>query len=190
MGLQRVLIGVLLGLLALPWPAWSVTSVLVAAGTPVRFDDTPGAGEVKLAFQAIAAGAGRSSAVWDRGAGALTPILRWECSIALTGTLVTTEAMELWRASSQDNTVFSGRITADAVQAAATYPKTAALRPVASMQVSQTTTNTLMTYGGIIWDAVERYQMFVFWNRTSFPNENNATNQFCVVQPMQWEIQN
>lgn len=174
-------------------PVWAAQEILwIPDGAPVTFADTAQAPTVKLTLAALATQQARVSAVWDRGAGALASDIAYRCTIQHTGTLVTTEADELWLATS-DGTTIDGPVTADSTitnTAGADRPLVASLRLGAQLRVNKTTSNTAMTYSGIIHDVPDaRYLYLVFWNMTAFSVRNDVNVNSCVLQPIVPQVQ-
>lgn len=182
---MRIVWSVLLSLGLLASTTWAANKVYVNPESSILFADSAQVEQATWTLSALAAGAGRISAQYDRGAGAHAAWYEWRCRLRLTGTNVVGAVVEFYVATS-DGTYVDGNVgTADAALAS---DKRNNLRPLGVLLVDQTTTNTEMVASGRIrLDA--RYLSLGIWNGTSLPLQTDTANHGCLLTPMPEEVQ-
>jgi hypothetical protein len=186
---MRLFLGMLLMVFA-AMPAWAANKIYTTRETSKVFADTAQTPDVKLTWANLGVANGRISTVWDRGAGALSPTIHYRCTFQLTGTVTSGEPVELWLATSDDNTLLDGPITADST--ITTRYVLNSLRYVASLRTSRDgagASNQSMNYAGLIDNTPERYLYLVVWNGTSLPVRNDTSVNRCTLTPLPLEIQ-
>jgi hypothetical protein len=151
----------------------------------ITFADSAQTPSAVLTLSALASGAGRISARYDRGTGSIATLYRWRATFQLTGTNVVGAAIELY-VSSSDGTRPDGEIgTADA---ALTTDKRKNLIYAGTLIVDQTTTNTNMTASGVVW-VPNRYFSVGVWNATTLPLTTSTSVHSVKFTPVPDESQ-
>lgn len=178
----------LLGMLLFGWIGWAeaVTSKqYTVLETPLKFADSAQTPDATFTLSALATGAGRISARYDRGAGAHAALYEWRCTITLTGTNVVGETVE-WYIATSDGTNPDGQVgTADA---ALTTAKRNNLKLIGLTIVDQTASNTAMTASGWVW-LPSRYLSLGTWNGTTLPFQTSTSAHTCLLTPQPLEQQ-
>ena len=152
--------------------------------TPILFADAAQNEQATLTLSALAAGVGRVSARYDRGASAKAALYEWRFHCSLTGTNVVGATIELY-AFTSDGSNPDGEIgTADAALAT---NKRQNGKPLGLLVVDQTTTNTIMTASGLVLLA-QRYVSIGVWNNTALPFTTSTSAHGCVLTPLAWEF--
>jgi hypothetical protein len=182
----RCFCGVGLILLLFSSASYAVTSKqYVISETAITFCDS-GQGCTKTMTMAnIAAGAGQYSDQLDRGAGAHAADYEWRCWLALTGTNVLNEAVEIYFGTSDGTNNDGGLGTTTSALVTA---KRNNLKFMGQLLVDQTTTNVVMIASGLV-HVRSRYLTLAFWNATSLPTQNSASVNECSLTPMPFEQQ-
>src|SRR5580765_8124807 len=114
----------------------------VTSESSLLFADSAQVEDATWTLSALAAGAGRISARYDRGATAHAQDYKWRCTIQLTGTNVVGETVE-WYMASSDGTNPDGQL--GTTDGALVTGKRNNLIPLGMTVVDQTTTNTNLT---------------------------------------------
>lgn len=148
--------------------------------TAILFADTAQAEDATLTLSALASGAGRRSARFDRGAGAIASLYEWRLNWSLTGTNVLLAAAEIWIFTS-DGTTADGNI--GTTDAALTSGERNAGKLAGLALVTQTTTNTVMSSSGYIW-VPSRYITMGVWNATTLPFQTSTTLHQLYLTPV------
>ena len=186
--MKRLIVLALLSVLLWAPVASAVTSYqYVNPGTAVEFSDSGQAGNnVVITLSALASGAGRVSAQYDKGAGAQPAWWSMVCRLQLTGTNVVGATVEFYIVHG-DGTDTDGNVgTADA---ALTTDKRRNLHYVGVLVVDQTTTNTTMVASFRNIYIPERRFSLAVWNATSLPLRTDTTVHQCQLTPMPWQMQ-
>ncbi len=151
----------------------------------ITFADSAQTPSATMTLSALASGAGRISARYDRGSGAHAMCYNWESTIQLTGTNVVGDVVEYYLSTS-DGTNPQGQIgTADA---ALTTNKRNNITWLGNLVVDQTTTNTSMTVRGIVCFQ-ERYVSAGVWNGSTLPFKTDTAVHNFKLTPMPLEQQ-
>jgi hypothetical protein len=153
--------------------------------TAILFADSAQTEDATLTLSALASGAGRVSARYDRGAGAIASLYEWRLNWSLSGTNVLLAAAEIWIFTS-DGTNADGIVgTADA--ALATGQRNAGKLAGLAL-VTQTTTNTVMTSSGYVW-IPSRYVSMGVWNATTLAFQTSTSLHQLYLIPVPDEAQ-
>jgi hypothetical protein len=161
------------------------SKLYTALETALLFADSAQTEDATMTLSALAAGAGRVSARYDRGAGSHAALYEWRIRWALTGTNVVGAALELF-AFTSDGTNADGVIgTADAALASSLRDTTT---PMGLAVVYQTTTNTVMVRSGYVYIAA-RYVSLGLWNATTLPLQTSTSVHGITLTPIPWESQ-
>ena len=173
-------------LAVLLWPSivLSASKQFVAPGTAISFQDS--GGTVVLAWNGVAAGAGSSSARYDKGAGSIPAQYWWSCSVTLTGTNVPGAMVEIY-VSLSDGVHADGALGTTAA-ALASADKRRDLKLVGTVIVDQAASNVTMTASGMAWIPT-RYFSVAFWNATTLPLQAVANTSSCTFVPSPFEMQ-
>ena len=177
-------------ILSLFWApiAWATSQQYVLPGTGVVFADSgQSGGNVVWTLSALASGAGRISAQYDKGAGAQPAFWQFVCRLQLTGTNVVGATVEYYIVRG-DGTDTDGNVgTADA---ALTTDKRRNLQFIGTLVVDQTTTNTKMvaTFNNVYIPS--RYFSMGVWDATTLPFKTDTTTHRCAAYPMPFQMQN
>ena len=169
------------------WPGmvWAAPSKqFVAPVTAISFQDS--GGTVVLAWNGVAAGAGSSSARYDKGAGSQPAQYWWSCSVSLTGTNVPGAMVEIY-VSLSDGVHADGALGTTAA-ALASADKRRDLKLVGTVIVDQAASNVTMTASGMAWIPT-RYFSVAFWNATTLPLQAVANTSSCTFVPSPFEMQ-
>jgi len=151
----------------------------------ILFADSAQTPAATWTLSALASGAGRISARYDRGTGAHSAFYKWRCWAALTGTNVVGATVEYYIATG-DGTHVDGEIgTADASLAT---DKRRNLTLLGILSVDQTTTNVAMTTSGLVY-IPDRYVSLGVWNATTLPFKTDTAISGCNLIPMPMEQQ-
>lgn len=151
----------------------------------ILFADAAQTPDATLTLSALASGAGRVSARYDRGATAHAAWYEWRLRCQLTGTNIVGAAVEVY-AFTSDGTNPDGEVgTADA--AFATDKRNNA-KPCGALFVDQVTTNVTMTASGLIW-IPQRYISIGIWDATTLPFRTDTSVHRLVLTPLALEIQ-
>lgn len=159
--------------------------IYAAVGTPVTFKDS--GGTVVMTLQNLAHAAGRISAQWDRGAGALPMRYRIRCVFPLqaTHTAVLGEVIEVYIATS-DGTDVDG--TVGVADAALTTEKRRNLTLIGSVLVDVVTGDAKLT-GTFTVELFERYVSIGVWNATTDHLQDDANACYITATPYSDDIQ-
>jgi hypothetical protein len=159
--------------------------VYLAGGTPVTFKDS--GGTVVLSLVNLQAAAGRISAQWDRGAGALPGRYRMRCVFPLQAahTAVLGEQIEVYLATS-DGTDVDG--TVGVADAALTTEKRRNLAYVGSVVVDVVAGDAKLTATFTV-ELFERYVSVGVWNATTDDLQNDANASCITLTPYPDDIQ-
>ena len=159
--------------------------VYVNPETALLFADAAQTEDATLTLSALASGAGRYSARFDRGAGARAALYEWLLNFSLTGTNVVAAQVEVYVVRS-DGTYADGALgTADA---ALVTGKRNNLLFAGLAIVDQVTTNTVMSARGYVWLPTRYFSMAV-WNATTLPFQTTTTLHQLYMTPVPDEIQ-
>lgn len=159
--------------------------IYVNPETAITFADSAQSPSAIITFSALASGAGRISAQYDRGASARAAWYKWRFTCQLTGTNVVGAVIDLFLATS-DGTNIDGEVgTSDA---ALTTDKRRNLLPIGSLTVDQTTSNTTMTASGLLY-VPDRYLSLGVWNGTTLAFKTDTAVHKFSLTPMPPEIQ-
>ena len=182
---MRRLVGLVWVVLLLAVPAWAVNKIYVNPETAITFADSAQSPSATLTFSALASGAGRISAQFDRGAGAIAMCYVWRATNSLSGTNVVGAAIEYFLATS-DGTNIDGQVgTSDAALAS---DKRNNLKFLGLLIVDQTTTNTNMTASGTVCTS-SRYLSIGVWNATTLAFQTSTSAHKFSLTPIPMEIQ-
>jgi hypothetical protein len=154
-----------------------------AIGSPIRFKDTDAT--YTLTLNNLAAGAGRISDRWDRGAGSLPMRYRWKAVMQFETAPVVGEYVKLVKSES-DGTNEDGNVgTADAALTAGPMANCKTLG-IVSVQTTDAATDNIASGIVMLW---ERYVSFGVFNSTA--DNLKATNDTSWIEltPMYDEIQ-
>ena len=166
--------------------AWALNKILVAKGTPLLFADSAQTEDVTMTLSALASGAGRCSARYQKTGGNVKSN-RWEMRphIQLTGTNVVGETVEFYVATS-DGTSAQGTVAT--TDAALATDKRKNLTFAGVLVVDQTTTNTTMitSFPVVIEEA---YFSVCVWNGSTLPLKTDTAIHGIVMTPMDVEVQ-
>ena len=184
--MTRLLSVILAGLLFCASQGLAVTSnQYVSPGTAKVFGDSAQTPDVTWTLSALASGAGRISARFDKGSGAQPALWELKCRLQLTGTNVVGASVEFY-ISPSDGTNPDGEIgTADA---ALTTDKRRDLTLAGVLVVDQTTTNTTMTRSFQVY-VPNRYFSLGVWNATTLPFKTDTAVHRCTATPMVPQMQ-
>jgi len=166
--------------------AYAANKILVTKGTALLFADSAQTEDVTITLSALASGAGRCSARYQK-AGGNVKSQRWEMRphIQLTGTNVVTDVVEFY-VSTSDGTNAQGAIAT--TDAALVTDKRKNLTFVGILAVDQTTTNTTMaaSFPVIIEEA---YFSVCVWNSSTLPFKTDTAIHGIIMTPMDIEVQ-
>jgi hypothetical protein len=157
------------------------SKIYTSRESPILFADSVQTPAATLTLSALASGAGRVSARYDRGAGSIATTYEWRLNWSLSGTNVLLAAAEIWVFTS-DGTNQDGIVgTIDA--ALATGQRNAG-KPAGLALVTQTTTNTVMTSSGYV-SVLSRYLSIGVWNATTlaFQTSTSAHQLYLIPVP-------
>lgn len=162
------------------------SKIYTAWETPILFADSAQTEDATLTLSALASGAGRISAQYDRGAGSIAAWYEWFLVWSLTGTNVLGAVVEVYLAATQVSARVPGGVgTADA---AFTTGKRNNLALAGFALVDQVTTNTVMYARGTVW-VPGRYVSMGAWNGTTLPFQTSTTLHQLYLTPLADEIQ-
>ena len=166
--------------------AWGASLQYTLPGSPITFADSAQTPTATWTLSALASGAGRLSARYDRGAGAGPSVWEMRCKVSLTGTVTVGQTLELYLATS-DGTDADGALgTADASLAS---DKRRNLLFVGVLVTDQTTTNVTMTASFRNIYLPQRYFSLAIWNNTSLPIETSTSKHRCQMTPVPIQMQ-
>ena len=159
--------------------------IYTAIETALLFADSAQTPAATLTLSALASGAGRISARYDRGAGSHAAWYEWRLNWSLSGTNVVGATVEVYAATS-DGTYMDGVLgTSDA---ALVTGKRNNLKLAGLGVVDQVTTNVVMTASGYIWIA-QRYISLGIWNATTLAFQTSTSLHQLYLTPIPDEIQ-
>ena len=160
-------------------------AIYLVRGTSLLFADTAQVEDVAITLSALASGAGRVSAAYDRGAGATVGLWSWRLRWSLTGTNIVGAAVEVYCFTS-DNAFEDGDVgTADATFAT---DKRNNAKLAGLAVVDQTTTNVVMHGSGTILIPTRYFSMGI-WNATTLPFTTSTSAHGLIMTPLNWEVQ-
>lgn len=189
--MRRLLWAVLIGLFSVAG-AWAAQTEWLAPGTPLLFADSAQSEDVTITLSALAAGAGRYSARYDKNALGLSVTVngasvtampshwRWSCHVQLTGTNVVGAPIEVYIIRSDGTDVDGNLGTSDAALAS---DKRRNLLFAGILTVDQTSSNTTMTGSGIV-EIPTRYFSLGLWNGTTLPFKTDTAVHGCYLTPL------
>lgn len=153
-------------------------------GTPITFCES--GGDVVITLLNLAAGAGRVSARYDRGAGDKPVYHLWQGKFQFESAPVVGEAVEIYLFES-DGTLADGVVgTADAALTAG-MKSNGKLLGVVLAQTTDTATDFVASGVCEIW---QRYYSIGVWNASAAdPLENTANVNKVIITPLAWDIQ-
>jgi hypothetical protein len=184
--LLRYCLALALCLWLVPSRALGASLQYVLPGSPITFADSAQTPTRAWTLTALAAGAGRLSAQYDRGAGAGPAIWELRCKLSLTGTNTVGQTVEFYLSTS-DGTDADGALgTADAALAS---DKRRNLLFVGVLVVDQTTTNVTMTVSFRNIYVPQRYFSLGIWNNTALPLETSTAKHRCQMTPVPIQMQ-
>lgn len=165
--------------------AHAVNDIYWDRGTSKLFADSAQSEDVTITLSALASGAGRYSARYDKGSGSQPTKFSWECHLQLTGTNVVGEVVEFYVALSDGTNAQGALGTSDAALAT---DKRKNLTLIGVLVVDQTTTNTTMVAHGTV-DIYTRYFSLGVWNATALALKTDTAVHGCTFTPVFPEIQ-
>lgn len=148
--------------------------------TAILFADSAQTPDATLTMSALASGAGRVSARYDRGAGAIATVYEWRLVWSLTGTNILNAAAEIWVFPSNGTNADGVVGTADA---ALTTGQRNAGKPAGLALVTQTATNTVMVSSQYIW-VPSRYISLGVWNATTLAFQTSTSLHQLYLVPV------
>lgn len=154
--------------------------------TSILFADSAQAEDVTITLSALAAGAGRISARYDRGAAAKTTRYRWRATIQLASAGTVTESFDWFFSTSDGSEPDGNEGTTDA--ALSSGNKLRNLRYIGSTLTDTTSTNTNITSSGEV-EVKERYISLVAWNGTTDALRTDTSVHHFTLTPVAPEIQ-
>jgi hypothetical protein len=152
--------------------------------TPVVFRDS--GGDVVLTLQNLAAGAGRVSAQYDRGAGSKPQYHEVTAVFQMETAGVIGEAIEVWLFES-DGTYQDGAVGTSDAALAADKRRNGLLIGAVIVDTTSTATNIVGRFKDV--PITSRYYSVGTWNATADNLENTANASRIIVTPMPPEIQ-
>jgi hypothetical protein len=184
--MKKILAGFLIFIMLTGSIAYAANKILVLKGTPLLFADSAQSEDVTITLSALAAGAGRCSARYQKTGGNVKS-QRWEMRphLQLTGTNVVNEQVEFYISTSDGTTAQGAIATTDAALAT---DKRKNLTPVGNLVVDQTTTNTTMGAAFANIQIDEAYFSICVWNASSLPLKTDTAVHGIVMTPMDIEI--
>lgn len=182
--LAALLFALLVVCLVVP-PGFAVNKIYSTSETAITFGDSAQTPSATITLSALASGAGRISARYDRGAGAHAAIYKWRCSFQWTGTNVVGEGAEVYISTSDGTNPDSELGTADAALVTA---KRNNLLYIGSVVADQTTTATTTTGSGLVY-VPDRYFATAVWNAASIAFVTSTSVHHCSFIPWPQEIQ-
>jgi len=155
-----------------------------AIGTPITFKDSGGSAVITL--QNLAAGAGRVSAVYDRGAGDLPVQYKWRAVFQWTATPVVGYYAEIYLVES-DGTYVDGTLgSSDAAVSAYGQLENCWQLGNNFVQVATGASNMVVSGECTIFD---RYFSVAIWNKATVNFQNTANVSFITFTPVPDELQ-
>jgi hypothetical protein len=185
--MKKILASLLLFILVTASTAWALNKILVTKGTALLFADAAQAEDVTITLSALAAGAGRCSARYQKTGGNVKSQF-WEMRphLQLTGTNVVTDVVEFY-VSTSDGTNAQGAIAT--TDGALVTDKRKNLTFVGVLAVDQTTTNTTMTASFPNIYIGEAYFSICVWNSSTLPLKTDTAVHGITMTPMDIEVQ-
>lgn len=165
-------------------PAWAANKIYTVPETALTFGDAAQTPSAQLTLTSLAAGAGRMSALFNRGATAHAAWYKWRARISLNGSHTVGEAIEIYLGTS-DGTNPDGQLSTDSALAS---DKRRNLLLLGVLQVDQTTNNTTMTASGLVY-VVDQHLAIGVWNGTAIPFEASTAKHRVTLTPWPQEIQ-
>lgn len=159
--------------------------IYVNPETAILFADSAQAEDATMTLSALASGAGRYSARYDRGAGARAALYEWILNFSLTGTNVVGAQVEVYVVRS-DGTYADGAL--GTTDAALVTGKRNNLLFAGLAIVDQVTTNTVMTARGYVW-VPSRYISMGIWNATTLAFQTTTSLHQLYMVPVPDEVQ-
>lgn len=154
--------------------------------TALLFADTAQVEDAALTLSALAAGAGRISARYDRGTAAKTTRYRWRATIQLATAGTIGEAFDIYASTSDGTSPDGEEGTADA--ALSSVNKLKNLIYLGSIITDTVSTNTNITASGEI-EISERYLSIVVWNGTTDALRTDTSVHHVTLTPVAPQIQ-
>lgn len=165
--------------------SYAASKQYVAPETSLLFADSAQAEDATITLSALANGAGRISARYDRGAGSHAALYKWRCTFQATSTVTVGNAAEVY-ISTSDGTDPDGQIgTADA---ALTTDKRRNLLFLGLVVADQTASNTDMTASGVVF-VPDRYISIGVWNAFGVAFRTDTSVHGCTLTPIPLEQQ-
>lgn len=155
-----------------------------AVETPVVFRDS--SGDVVLTLQNLAAGAGRVSAQYDRGAGSKSQYHEVTAVFQMETAGVIGEAIEVWLFES-DGTYQDGTVGTIDAALASDKRRNGMLIGAVIVDTTSTATNIVGRFKDV--PITSRYYSVGVWNATADNLEDTANASRVIVTPMPPEIQ-
>jgi hypothetical protein len=155
-----------------------------AIQTPITFQDS--GGSVAITLQNLAAGAGRVSARYDRGAGDLPAQYRWRAVFQWTTTPVRGQYAEIYLVES-DGTLVDGTLGSTNA-AVSTYGQLENCYRIGSVFVQTAAAATNMIASGEC-TILDRYFSVAVWNDGTVNLQNTANVSFVILTPVPDELQ-
>ena len=159
--------------------------VYSAIEAALLFADSAQVEDATLTLSALASGAGRYSARFDRGTGSHANLYKWLLNFSLTGTNIVGATVEIYWGESDGTYADGGLGTTDAALAT---DKRKNLHLAGLAIVDQTTTNTVMTASGYLW-TTSRYITMAVWNATTLAFQTSTSLHQLFLIPVPDEIQ-
>lgn len=144
------------------------------------------AGDVVFTPQNIASGAGRKSAVWDRGSGSKPARYIWRVKTKCTSALAVGGALGVYLAMNEGATVDGNTASGDGAFSA--IDKLRNLKYIGSVIADSTSAGEAQYASGIV-TIYARYVQVVWWNALGQSLSNTAGDHEFILTPVPDEIQ-
>lgn len=157
-----------------------------APGTPITFKSS--GGDVTFTPTSVANAAGRISAQWNRGAGSMPGLYRWEAITKAGAALAVGAVLEIYLATAHvsSSQIDGNQSTSDAAFSAA--DKRRNLQVVGSIVADSTSNGEIQTASG--WVLITaRYVSVVWWNALGQTLSGTASDHSFTLTPYPLEIQ-